>query len=143
MAQNSLITTNKGFVKALVFNSETRETTIEYTDKIMFARRFSKSSANKTMAKHGIEGFLYKPNESITNPTNKNWEVIKQSDFSWNKEDTDVEIFIARKVSNGISDVRFILSGYTFGKQYYTEKEAKQLARKKNLEMLNKLQEKI
>ena len=140
------ICTGKGFVQGTRFDPKTLETEILYTDKVRNAQAFNTKAALKFIENKGIEGFVWKPHAQ--DPVRDMYVVkkIHKYDFEYGDEDKrddvqewqPVRMFMAHD-----SDISFLSSNKLKSEEGMTFDAAKAEALKRNLEMVDELNEKI
>ena len=143
MAAHIFITTSKGFVKGAIFNKETKETTVEYVDRLRYAQAFSAKPAVAFLKKHNIEGFLYNPFEQ--EPVRDMYKVVKRSEYSIMNERDNLtqEYYVQKAIMENDTDISFLLSGKRKAVDLMTFEEARDKAIELNSKMILELTNKL
>lgn len=138
--QNKYVVSGKGFVKSHPFNTETRQIDIFYTDSIREALPFTGKGARAFITKHKLEAFVWSPwaEDAITDM----WEVRYDRDYDFSLEARPSKWKAVRASMRSESDVKFLsCNKQLVTTTLYTEDEAKEVAIKKNAEMVKYLLE--
>jgi len=142
MKAKNYIATGKGFVKGTEFDPDTLKTSISYTDKVREAKEFSTKVAEKFIANHGIDGFVWKPFEENAI---RNMFTVKKLRIAWKEEKGEKieEWQPVKLMMSSDSDIAFLRNGKNVSEEAMTFEEAKAEALRLNIEMLGELMEKI
>ena len=143
MAAHIFITTSKGFVKGAIFNKETKETTVEYVDRLRNAQAFSAKPAATFMKKYNIEGFFYNPYQQ--EPIRDMYKVVKRSEYNMMEgtENTTQEYYVQKAIMENDTDISFLLSGKRKAVDLMTFEEARDMAIELNSKMILELTNKL
>lgn len=139
---NKFIVTGKGFVQNIKFNPLTLKHDVSFTNSLRDAKLFTGKGANQTISKYELDGFIYSPwsQDAITDM----WEVVYRTDYSYfNNEhfSSGKSKWVAQRASmKSESDAKFLASNKARERDtLLTEEEAKELAIKKNKEIIDYL----
>lgn len=138
------ICTAKGFYKGKNFNTETLETTLEFTDKVREAHPFNTSTAVKFMTNHDIEGFVWKPYEQ--EPIRDSYTIRRKDtgyDFRMKDNEKVNEWKPVRLHMVHDSDASFLTTKKIKSDDAMSYEEAKTKAVQLNLDMIKELNDKV
>jgi len=141
---NNFIVSGKGFLKSTEFNKETLKTDITWTSLIREAQRFNAKPANTVVKKHNLEAFVWNPYKE--QPVRGKWEVVKRQshyDFCNENEHKALEWKAKKVMMESKTDVKHLMSNGVDKTEYYSEQEAREIAKERNQAIIIELQEKM
>lgn len=136
------IVSGKGFYKETIYN-ELHERKVIWVNKISNAKSFKSGEANKRICNLGIDAWVWNPYEET--PIKDRWDVVQRSNhynFLDDENNLVLEWMVIRMTGLCDSDVKFIKNKAPQNR-YYSYDEAIQIAKEKNIKMLEELQTKI
>jgi len=138
---NNYICTNFGFVKAIVFDVETRISKIEYTNSLRYAQAYNSKTAKNIMEKHDIIGFTYNP--YLENHNGRDMYEVRRDNYSWENPDKLGEWKVVKAWSTNDSDAEFLRTRKLKADNYLTLEQAQAKAIELNRKMLHDLYNKL
>lgn len=143
--ERNYICTSFGFIKEInklpydPFYQKNFE--IEYTDKLLNAKRFNSKNAKRVMELYNIVGFIYKPYEEFFIDNEKQYTISKINSIDEYISDINVSVPFYRPVKDQkISDASYLNNNRFKMNTLYSYEEAKQKSvelNKKTVELLN------
>lgn len=138
---NNYICTNFGFVKAILYDIETRTSKIEYTDRLRYANAYNSKTAKNIMEKHDIIGFIYNP--YAENHIGRDMYEVRRDNPSWENPDKLGEWRAVKAWSTNDSDAEFLRTRKLKADDYLTLEQAQAKAIELNRKMLHDLYNKL
>jgi hypothetical protein len=147
--QNQYIVSGFGFLKEIRLTEEFKQVP-EWTNNLIEAKKFTSKQAKnqiRTMLPNmDVICFVWNPYQEY--PKIRKWEVVQRGEFYDVMDETEhkvLEWFVRKSHVRPMTDAKHLITkGEETGqKLYMTEEEAKDVARKKNMEMLEELNRKV
>ncbi len=142
---NNFIVSEKGFLKSIDFNKETKVFDIKWTKVLREAQRYNSKPAVNLLKKKEINGFIWNPYKE--EPIRGKWEVVqRKSGYSFDDKELHkaLEWKPEKVLMESKTDLGFLLSDGVERKVYYDSyAEALEICQVKNLEIIKELQEKM
>jgi hypothetical protein len=136
---NNFICTNFGFVKAIVFDPETKTKKIEYTNRLRYAHAYNSKSAKNVMEKYNIIGWIYNPYDE--NHVGRDMYEVKRDSYSWENPQKIGEWRPVKAWSTNESDASFLQTRKLKSEDYMTLEEAQAKALELNRKLFAELLE--
>lgn len=151
MSGKNYLVSGKGFYggKQLVYDLECVGSTIPikneivWVDNVREAKNLSGKSARNLIKIHNLDAFIWQPYKE--EPIINQWKVIQRSNnygFLNEKNHCALEWKAVKVVHENKTDVKF-LANPNQKNEYYSEEDAKALAKEKNLAIIVELQKKM